>query len=94
VYQQRQLFEGFEATVFQAIRQQFAKNAAAWPLRGATRREPAQLKPGDLALEILDLCLLWMRLSRVPSGLLRFVAMVWWCLPLAALISKGISPAT
>lgn len=54
VYHMRRLFEGFDATVFQAIRQQFAKNAAAWPLRGGSSRELAQLKPGDLALEVVS----------------------------------------
>jgi hypothetical protein len=54
VYDLRRLFEGFDASVFQAIRQQFAKNAAAWPLRGGSRRAPVQLKPGDLVLEVVS----------------------------------------
>jgi hypothetical protein len=54
VYHLRQLFDAFDASVFQAIRQQFAKNAAAWPLRGGSRREPVQVKPGDLVLEVVS----------------------------------------
>jgi hypothetical protein len=54
VYRMRQQFDAFDASVFNAIRKQFAKNAAAWPSRGASRREPVQLKPGDLVLEVVS----------------------------------------
>lgn len=54
VYHMRRLFEGFDAAVFQSIRQQFAKNAAAWPLRGGSRRQPPELKAGDLVLEVVS----------------------------------------
>jgi hypothetical protein len=50
----RQLFDSFDLSVFQSIKRQFAKNAAAWPMRGGSRREPGQLKPGDLALEVVS----------------------------------------
>jgi hypothetical protein len=51
---QRQLLDSFDLSVFQSIRKQFAKNAAAWPSRGGRRRELAQLKPGDLVLEVVS----------------------------------------
>jgi hypothetical protein len=50
----RQQFYAFDASVSKAIRQQFAQNAAAWPSRGASRREPVQLKPGDFVLEVVS----------------------------------------
>jgi hypothetical protein len=50
----RQLFDSFDLSVFQSIKRQFAKNAAAWPMRGGSRREPALLQPGDLALEVVS----------------------------------------
>jgi transposase InsO family protein len=51
----RQQLAEFDASVWQSIRSQFAKNAAAWPLRGGTPRlPPVQLKPGDLVLEIVS----------------------------------------
>lgn len=55
VYRMRQQFAEFDASVFQSIRQQFAKNAAAWPLRGGTPRSaPVDLRAGDLVLEVVS----------------------------------------
>jgi hypothetical protein len=59
VYRMRQLFDSFDLSVFQSIQQQFARNAAAWPMRGGSRREPAQLKPAQviwLSRLFLGLC--------------------------------------
>ena len=56
VMQLRQLLAGFDESVWQQIRQQFAKNAAAWPLRGGPRQssQSVWLKLGDLVLEIVS----------------------------------------
>jgi hypothetical protein len=39
---------------FSLFASKFAKNATAWPSRGGSRRELAQLKPGDLVLEVVS----------------------------------------
>jgi hypothetical protein len=54
VHRLRQQLDAFDKSVFRAIKRQFAENAAAWPRRCGSRREPVQVKPGDLVLEVVD----------------------------------------
>jgi hypothetical protein len=56
VAQLQQQLAAYDQEVFGRIQQQFARNARAWPLRGARRQASGSVvfKPGDLVLEVVS----------------------------------------